>query len=104
MKKRTKNTYCLKSLYHSVASSFQKYPILLSVVAIAGKFYKIEPHLIIINGKTRGDFGIHADRNVPGTAGCIGIESELEWKGFKNLMAAYKRAGLQEVPLLVSYR
>ncbi|MGK7961471.1 MAG: hypothetical protein AB4044_13175, partial [Crocosphaera sp.] len=71
---------------------------------IAGKFYKINPHLISINGKTRGDFGIHADRNVPGTAGCIGIPDGPEWTSFKKLMSDYNEAGLTQIPLLVSYR
>ncbi|MDJ0581757.1 hypothetical protein [Crocosphaera sp.] len=79
-------------------------PLTLSNPGIAGKFYKINPHLITIRGQTRGDFGIHADRNVPGTAGCVGIESEVDWQAFKALMADYKESGLKEVPLLVSYR
>lgn len=79
-------------------------PLTLSNPGIAGKFYKINPHMINVRGKTRGDFGIHADRNVPGTAGCIGIESEKEWVEFKALMLDYQRAGLRQIPLLVSYR
>ncbi len=79
-------------------------PLTLSNPGIAGKFYKINPHLISINGKTRGDFGIHADRNVPGTAGCIGISDGPEWTSFKKLMSDYNEAGLTQIPLLVSYR
>ncbi|CCQ63289.1 hypothetical protein [Crocosphaera watsonii] len=79
-------------------------PLTLSNPGIAGKFYKINPHMVNIGGKTRGDFGIHADRNVPGTAGCIGIESEKEWVEFKALMLDYQRAGLRQIPLLFSYR
>ncbi|EAZ89078.1 hypothetical protein [Crocosphaera chwakensis] len=79
-------------------------PLTLSNPGIAGKFYKINPHLVSVGGVTRGDFGIHADRNVPGTAGCIGIESESEWISFKVLMSDYGQAGLKTIPLLVSYR
>ena len=79
-------------------------PLTLSNPGIAGKFYKINPHLITVNGKTRGDFGIHADRNVPGTAGCIGIPDGTQWTGFKKLMSEYQQAGLTQIPLLVSYR
>ena len=79
-------------------------PLTLSNPGINGKFYKINPHMINVGGKTRGDFGIHADRNVPGTAGCIGIESERDWIQFKSLMLDYQRAGLKSLPLLVSYR
>lgn len=79
-------------------------PLTLSNPGIAGKFYKINPHLVSVGGRTRGDFGIHADRNVPGTAGCIGIESESDWQAFKALMSDYDQAGLKTIPLLVSYR
>ena len=79
-------------------------PLTLTNPGIAGKFYKINPHMVAVGGRTRGDFGIHADRNVPGTAGCIGIESEKEWKEFKALMLDYQRAGLKQIQLLVSYR
>lgn len=79
-------------------------PLTLSNPGIAGKFYKISPHLVSVGNGVRGDFGIHADRNVPGTAGCIGIESEYQWEEFKALMNDYQRAGLAEIPLLVSYR
>ncbi len=79
-------------------------PLTLSNPGIAGKFYKINPHLVSVGDVTRGDFGIHADRNVPGTAGCIGIESESDWISFKALMTDYDGAGLKTIPLLVSYR
>ena len=79
-------------------------PLKLSYPGIAGNFYKINPHWVDIYGVRRGDFGIHADRNVPGTAGCIGIESEQEWEAFKLLMANYRNAGLTQIPLLVAYR
>ncbi|MDJ0660552.1 MAG: hypothetical protein QNJ42_13850 [Crocosphaera sp.] len=79
-------------------------PLILSNPGIDGKFYKINPHLVKVDGVTRGDFGIHADRNVPGTAGCIGIESERDWEDFKAIMDDYHDAGLTSIPLLVSYR
>ncbi|MGK7942347.1 MAG: hypothetical protein AB4062_19745 [Crocosphaera sp.] len=79
-------------------------PLILSNPGIAGNFYKINPHFINVDGVTRGDFGIHADRNFPGTAGCIGIESEKEWQIFKDLMKDYQHAGLTRIPLIVSYR
>ena len=79
-------------------------PLTLSNPGIAGKFFKVNPHLIKVDGVTRGDFGIHADRNVSGTAGCIGIESEKDWQAFKDLMIDYGQAGLTQIPLIVSYR
>ncbi len=63
-------------------------PLILSNPGIAGKFYKINPHLVKVKGTTRGDFGIHFDANVPGTAGCIGIEDPQQWAGFQKINEA----------------
>ncbi|MGB5768951.1 MAG: hypothetical protein WBM32_03640 [Crocosphaera sp.] len=79
-------------------------PLILSNPGIAGKFYKINPHLVKVKGTTRGDFGIHFDANVPGTAGCIGIEDPQQWAAFKELMKHYSQSGLTQIPLLVAYR
>jgi hypothetical protein len=79
-------------------------PLILSNPGIAGKFYKINPHLVKVKGTTRGDFGIHFDANVPGTAGCIGIEDPQQWAGFQKLMKHYSQSGLTQIPLLVAYR
>jgi hypothetical protein len=68
-----------------------------------GNFYKINPHLVKVNGNTRGDFGIHFDANVPGTAGCLGIPNPKEWLKLQKLMAVYQRAGLETIPLIVAY-
>ena len=70
---------------------------------IEGNFYGITPFQISLSPSSRGDFGIHADRNVPGTAGCIGIKDGVHWENFKRLMDDYAKAGITSIPLIVSY-
>lgn len=70
---------------------------------IEGNFFHILPNSVNIEGISRGEFGIHFDANVPGTAGCIGIRSRQEWEGFQELMTHYKKAGLETVPLSILY-
>ena len=43
------------------------------VKGVEGNFYKINPHMVKINGVARGDFGIHFDANVPGSSGCVAV-------------------------------
>ncbi|WP_227873599.1 hypothetical protein [Aphanothece sacrum] len=78
-------------------------PLYLSIKGIEGNFYKINPHLVKVDGNTRGDFGIHFDANVPGTAGCLGIVDSANWQQFQRLMTTYQRAGLRTIPLIVAY-
>ena len=69
---------------------------------VSGNFYKIDPHLINIRGKTRGDFGVHFDANVPGSAGCIVLRTPKGWDAFQSRMKTLPK--LQQVlPLVVSY-
>jgi hypothetical protein len=84
-------------------SSVNVKPLYLSLKGIEGNFYKINPHLVNVDGKTRGDFGIHFDANVPGTAGCLGISNPKEWLQFQKLMTSYQRSGLKTIPLIVAY-
>ncbi len=79
-------------------------PLVLPNPGIQGNFYQILPFSFRVNGTTRGDFGIHADRNAPGTLGCIGIQDGPQWESFKQLMSDYEKAGLTKVPLLVAHR
>ncbi|WP_202895711.1 hypothetical protein [Iningainema tapete] len=70
---------------------------------VEGNFYKIDPHLVRINGQQRGDFGIHRDANVPGSAGCVVLTTIPGWEGFQLDMRNLATSGVQKVPLLVSY-
>lgn len=70
---------------------------------VEGNFYKIDPHLVQINGRQRGDFGIHRDANVPGSAGCIVLGTIPGWSGFQQDMQKLAASGVKSIPLLVSY-
>jgi hypothetical protein len=80
-------------------------PIDLSATkGIAGNFYIISPALVKLkSGETRGDFGIHFDANVPGSAGCIVIENQDAFKSFEQTMRGVADGGVKEIPLLVGY-
>lgn len=76
---------------------------LSSVKGVEGAFYKIDPHQVQINGVARGDFGIHRDANVPGSAGCVVLTSQTGWQAFQRYMNELASAGIKQIPLLVSY-
>ncbi|MDJ0598279.1 MAG: hypothetical protein QNJ37_05510 [Crocosphaera sp.] len=82
----------------------QTTPIYLPQRGIEGNFFKIDPHLVNIWGKTRGDFGIHFDANAPGSAGCVVIRNRKAWDAFQEMMGHYRNAGLNSVPLIVEYQ
>ena len=73
------------------------------VRGIEGSFYAISPSSIRINGIPRGDFGIHFDANVPGSAGCIVIRNPSDWERFKKEMSDLNEKGIQQIDLLVKY-
>lgn len=76
------------------------------VRGVQGNFYQILPFAIDTLGDTRADFGIHADRNVPGTRGCIGVletQGPKSWDDFRATMKAIASEGFDKVPLKVSY-
>ena len=71
---------------------------------INGMFYPILPFAITVNGAARSDFGIHADTNVPGSAGCIVLPPEGNgWKVFQQRMASFVNEGITRIPLQVVY-
>lgn len=74
-----------------------------NVKGVEGSFYAITPFSLKIDGVTRGDFGIHFDANVPGTAGCIAIKQQDHWDTFRKVMAEYHALRIKEVPLEVVY-
>ncbi len=79
-------------------------PLYLNQPGIYGNFYQYLPFSFRINGRERGNFGIHADRTAPGTLGCIGVTDGPQWESFKELMSEYQKAGLHKIPLLVANR
>lgn len=71
---------------------------------IEGNFYAIKPFTVSVNGVQRGDFGVHADANVPGSAGCIVLPpSGNGWKVFQERMSKIAQEGISRIPLQVVY-
>ncbi len=75
-------------------------PVWLPQTGIEGNFYPIDP-FTFSNG--RGDFGVHFDANVPGSAGCIVILERSEWNKTQQVFEALLKEGTLSIPLSVSY-
>ncbi|MBE9191407.1 hypothetical protein IQ230_13835 [Gloeocapsopsis crepidinum LEGE 06123] len=74
------------------------------VKGVEGSFYAIAPFSVRVDEKTtRGDFGIHFDANVPGSAGCIVLPIQDHWDVFRKWMADLAHQKIQQVPLSVVY-
>jgi hypothetical protein len=74
------------------------------VKGINGNFYPILPETIQTFVRTRSAFGLHADRNVEGTAGCIGIRSDTEWRKLELRLREINKSGVKKIPLVVTYQ
>lgn len=75
-----------------------------NIKGVEGSFYAIAPFSVAAGNKaSRGDFGIHFDANVPGSAGCIVIQLQDHWDIFRQLMDKFRAAKFQSIPLLVIY-
>lgn len=71
---------------------------------IEGNFYPITPFAVTVGGVQRSDFGIHADANVPGSAGCIVLPPKGNgWKVLQERMAAIAKEGMEQLRLVVVY-
>jgi len=74
-------------------------------VGIEGNFYQIFPYVnnVKVHNRTstRGDFGIHQDEGVKGTAGCIGITKGMHWKAFQMEMQSLVTQGFENINLFV---
>lgn len=73
------------------------------VKGVEGSFYAIAPFSVSFSGVERGDFGIHFDANVPGSAGCIVIPIQSHWDIFRHSMTEWRIAGIQTALLTVLY-
>lgn len=71
------------------------------VKGVEGNFYAIIPYTVLVNGNKRGDFGIHFDANVPGSAGCIAIRQRNHWKLFEEAMKSLWEANIIAIDLHV---
>ncbi len=75
-----------------------------NVKGVEGLFFSIEPFSVKVNGVQRSDFGIHADANVPGSAGCIVLPpSGNGWRVFQERMRQLNQEGIKRIPLQVVY-
>lgn len=74
-----------------------------NVKGVEGNFYRILPYSINIKGVERGDFGIHYDANVPGSAGCIVLRSRDHWRRFQQEMRILYSKGHAIISLHVDY-
>jgi hypothetical protein len=70
------------------------------IKGVEGNFYKINPHQVTTDkGGVRGDFGIHLDANIPGSMGCIVLNS-FNFTNFETIIKAVKA---DSIPLFVFY-
>lgn len=74
-----------------------------NVKGVEGSFYAISPFTVNIDGYTRGDFGIHYDANVPGSAGCIVVPSQEHWDIFRGYIDSIRSMGIKEMALTTMY-
>lgn len=74
-----------------------------NVRGVEGSFYEIDPDIVKVGPTRRGDFGIHWDANVPGSAGCIVLSKQEDWDTFRKLMAEFEAQGWNKIPLYVEY-
>jgi hypothetical protein len=70
---------------------------------VQGNFFKINPYTVQVGEIERGDFGVHADKNVPGSAGCVVLTSDAGWTDFQVQMRKLAAIGINQAPLLISY-
>jgi hypothetical protein len=71
---------------------------------IEGLFFHITPDPVVSpSGRTRSEFGIHFDANLPGSAGCIVLRNFSGWKRFCERMELLARSGREQISLQVSY-
>jgi Protein of unknown function (DUF2778) len=80
-------------------------PYWLDTRGIEGWFFHITPDPVVSpdGAVVRGEFGIHFDANVPGSAGCIVLKNRSAWERFCDRMKAIAKSGVQRIPLQVIY-
>lgn len=75
-----------------------------NVTGINGNFFHITPDPVTSShGVKRGEFGIHFDAHVPGTAGCIALEHQDAFNTFSDRMKKIASAGIHSIPLQIVY-
>lgn len=80
-------------------------PYYLPTKGIEGMFFHITPDPIVSpKGTKRGEFGIHFDANVPGSAGCIVLRNASGFNAFCDRMKIIAASGVERVSLKVDYQ
>lgn len=75
-----------------------------NVKGVEGSFYAISPFMVNAgNGVMRGDFGVHFDANVPGSAGCIVLPRQDHWDIWRKQIEELRKQNYQSIPLKVEY-
>ncbi len=74
-----------------------------SIKGVEGNFFKINPHSVQVGSIERGDFGVHSDANLPGSAGCVVLTSSAGWSDFQIQMKKLAALNINQVPMLISY-
>lgn len=78
-------------------------PYWVDTRGVEGWFFHITPDPVVSAGVARGEFGIHFDANVPGSAGCIALKNTSGWRRFCERMEAIAKSGIKSIPLEVQY-
>ena len=74
------------------------------VKGVEGNFYRISPYEVItMRGTKRSALGIHRDAGVPGSLGCI-VMNSFNWNDFESTMAMiHSDYGIEKLPLFPLY-
>lgn len=75
-----------------------------NVRGVQGNFYPITPFMVQVDGRERGDFGMHFDPvpGTPGSAGCLVIRLTEHWIKIQAALKIIKDKGVSSIPLYVS--
>lgn len=79
-------------------------PVMLPhIKGVEGAFYPIQPFAVTYEGVQRGDFGIHYDANLPGSAGCVVLRNKSGFDGFVRRMTEFGKQGIERLELDILY-
>ncbi|HAX80790.1 MAG TPA: hypothetical protein DCY88_34370 [Cyanobacteria bacterium UBA11372] len=79
-------------------------PYYVPTKGVEGMFFHITPDPVeSSSGVTRGEFGIHFDANVPGSAGCIVLKNKSGFDALCDRMKQIANSGVKSIPVQVSY-
>lgn len=74
-----------------------------NIKGVEGSFYAITPFEVQTARATRGDFGVHFDANMPGSLGCVVLETQRGWDACRRDIKLIAAQGIDFLPLVVEY-